>query len=94
MEQETAMATDIFARIEHSRTADEVVHQIEILVLEGILRVGDRLPGERELAKQFDVSRPILREALKVLESRGLLNTQHGGGTLSPMSSARFLPSR
>ncbi|KGF68587.1 GntR family transcriptional regulator [Hoeflea sp. BAL378] len=75
------MATDIFARIEHSRTADEVVHQIEILVLEGILRVGDRLPGERELAKQFDVSRPILREALKVLEGRGLLTTQHGGGT-------------
>jgi GntR family transcriptional regulator, transcriptional repressor for pyruvate dehydrogenase complex len=57
------MATDIFARIEHSRTADEVVHQIG------------------ELAKQFDVSRPILREALKVLEGRGLLNTQHGGGT-------------
>ena len=75
------MTTDIFARIEHSRTADEVVHQIEILVLEGILRVGDRLPGERELSRQFDVSRPILREALKVLESRGLLNTQHGGGT-------------
>lgn len=75
------MTTEIFARIEHSRTADEVVHQIEILVLEGILRVGDRLPGERELAKQFSVSRPILREALKILESRGLLNTQHGGGT-------------
>ena len=62
------MATDIFARIEHSRTADEVVHQIEVLVLEGILRVGDRLPGERELAKQFDVSRPILRDALKALD--------------------------
>lgn len=75
------MPSDIFARIEHSRTADEVVHQIEVLVLEGILRVGDKLPGERELAKQFDVSRPILREALKVLESRGLLSTQHGGGT-------------
>ena len=58
-----------------------MVHQIEVLVLEGILRVGDRLPGERELAKQFDVSRPILREALKILEGRGLLNTQHGGGT-------------
>jgi GntR family transcriptional repressor for pyruvate dehydrogenase complex len=75
------MTTDIFERIEHSRTADEVVHQIEVLVLEGILRVGDRLPGERELAKQFNVSRPILREALKVLEGRGLLNTHHGGGT-------------
>lgn len=75
------MPSKIFARIEHNRTADEVVHQIEILVIEGILRVGDRLPGERELAKQFDVSRPILREALKVLEGRGLLTTQHGGGT-------------
>jgi len=79
------MATDIFARIEHSRTADEVVHQIEVLVLEGILRVGDRLPGERELAKQFDVSRPILREALKVLEGRGLSTHSTAGEPSSPM---------
>ena len=73
--------TDIFSRIEHSRTADEVVQQIEILILEGVLRTGDRLPGERELAKQFEVSRPILRDALKLLEARGLLVTRHGGGT-------------
>lgn len=73
--------TDIFSRIEHSRTADEVVQQIEVLILEGVLRTGDRLPGERELAKQFEVSRPILREALKLLEARGLLVTRHGGGT-------------
>lgn len=71
----------IFSRIEHSRTADEVVRQIESLVLEGVLRVGDRLPGERELSLQLDVSRPILREALKTLETRGLLATRHGGGT-------------
>ncbi|MBU0584922.1 MAG: FCD domain-containing protein [Alphaproteobacteria bacterium] len=71
----------IFSRIEHSRTADEVVQQIESLILEGVLRVGDRLPGERELAKQFEVSRPILRDALKLLEARGLLVTRHGGGT-------------
>lgn len=71
----------IFEQVAHSRTADEVVHQIELLVLEGVLRVGDRLPGERELARQLDVSRPILREALKVLEARGLLTTRHGGGT-------------
>lgn len=75
------MAPQIFAQIEHSRTADEVVRQIELLVLEGILRVGDRLPGERDLARRLDVSRPILREALKELEARGLLATQHGGGT-------------
>lgn len=75
------MAGDIFSRIEHIRTADEVVTQIESLILEGILRVGDRLPGERELSRQFDVSRPILRDALKVLEARGLLQARHGGGT-------------
>ncbi len=77
----TEIANDLFARISHSRTADEVVRQIELLLLEGVLRDGDRLPGERELSKRLDVSRPILRDALKELESRGLLISQHGGGT-------------
>lgn len=71
----------IFAQISHGRTADEVVRQIELLLLEGVLRDGDRLPGERDLAIEMDVSRPILREALKELESRGLLVSHHGGGT-------------
>ena len=78
---EAAPLGEIFSRIEHSRTADEAVQQIEALVLEGVLRVGDRLPGERELARQFDVSRPILRDALKDLEARGLITTRPGGGT-------------
>lgn len=73
--------TRLFAGISHSRTADEVVHQIELLILDGVLRDGDRLPGERDLAQSLDVSRPILREALKELEARGLLNSHHGGGT-------------
>lgn len=71
----------IFAQVSHSRTADEVVRQIEELILDGVLRDGDRLPGERDLALRLDVSRPILREALKTLESRGLLVSQHGDGT-------------
>ena len=75
------MATDIFSSVDHGRTADEVVQQVELLILDGVLRVGDRLPGERELSKRFDVSRPILREALKTLEQRGLLSSRHGGGT-------------
>jgi GntR family transcriptional regulator, transcriptional repressor for pyruvate dehydrogenase complex len=61
------MTAEIFQSIAHSRTADEVVSQIESLVLESVLRVGDQLPGERELARRLDVSRPILREALKEL---------------------------
>lgn len=75
------MPESFFARIEHLRTADEVCAQIETLVLEGVLRVGEKLPGERELSRQFDVSRPVLREAIKDLESRGLVVIRHGGGT-------------
>jgi GntR family transcriptional repressor for pyruvate dehydrogenase complex len=71
----------LFAGVSHSRTADEVVHQLELLILDGVLRDGDRLPGERDLAQSLDVSRPILREALKELEARGLLVSHHGGGT-------------
>ncbi|WP_309083822.1 FCD domain-containing protein [Chelativorans sp.] len=73
--------TTIYTKIEHARTADAVVRQIEGLILEGVLRDGDRLPGERELAARMEVSRPILRDALKVLEGRGLLVTRQGGGT-------------
>jgi len=72
---------NVFRPIQHSRSAEEVAHQIEGLVLEGVLRVGDRLPGERELALETGVSRPIVREAIKHLEDRGILESRHGGGT-------------
>ncbi|MBO6639210.1 MAG: FadR family transcriptional regulator [Roseitalea sp.] len=75
------MSAALFSRVSHARTADEVGAQIEALVLEGVLRVGDKLPGERDLAQQFNISRPIVREALKQLEERGLLCTRHGGGS-------------
>ncbi|MFZ1814623.1 MAG: FadR/GntR family transcriptional regulator [Rhizobiaceae bacterium] len=71
----------IFHPISHARTADEVAHQIEALVLEGVLRIGDRLPGERELATETGVSRPIVREALKALEQAGIVESRHGEGT-------------
>lgn len=75
------MASEIFSRIDQGRTADAVVDQIERLILQGILQVADRLPGERELAEHLNVSRPIVREAIKTLEERGLLVSRHGGGT-------------
>ncbi len=71
----------LFERIMPLKTADEVVLKIEQLLLDGVLRDGEKLPGERDLAAQFEVSRPILRDALKELEARGLLESQHGGGT-------------
>ncbi len=71
----------MFQKINHLRSADAVVEQIEELILHGVLRSGDRLPPERDLVAQVDVSRPVLREAFKTLEERGLLTSRQGGGT-------------
>ena len=70
-----------FERIEVSRLSHAIVRQLEQLILEGSLRPGDRLPAERELAERLQVSRPSLREAIVVMESRGLLQSRRGGGT-------------
>ena len=50
------------------------------MFLDGSYGVGEKLPSERELAKQFEVSRPSLREAIQVLEAKGLINRRQGGG--------------
>lgn len=58
---------------------DSIVNQIKDLVLQGKLNEGDKLPPERELMNLFEVGRPSLREALKVLEAQGLIEkTQKG----------------
>ncbi len=69
----------IFFPVDHLSTAEEVTGQIETLILEGILDAGSRLPSERDLAQQLNVSRPILRDALKALETRGFLTTGRSG---------------
>lgn len=63
-----------------ARLSDTIAEQIEGLIASGALKAGDNLPPERDLSKQLDVSRPSLREALLVLESRGLLQARRGGG--------------
>ena len=75
------MTDGLFRKIDHGSTADEAVRQIEFLLLDGVLSSGDRLPAERELAERLAISRPVLRDALKELESRGLIESRHGGGT-------------
>lgn len=62
------------------KVSDAIVSQIEHLILEGVLKPGERLPPERELAQQLNVSRPSLREAIMTLKSRGLLQSRRGGG--------------
>ena len=63
------------------RLADVVAREIEQRVLEGRLKVGDRLPSERDLSVELGVSRASLREAIHKLASRGLLESRQGGGT-------------
>lgn len=61
----------------------QVADQLRRLVVTGALQVGDRLPGEHELAQRFGVSRSTVREALRSLASQGLVHTSRGpaGGT-------------
>lgn len=72
-----------YSKIRQPKLSDVIEQQLEFLILEGTLRPGEKLPPERELAKQFDVSRPSLREAIQRLEAKGLLLRRQGGGTLS-----------
>lgn len=69
-----------FRKVQAEKLSTSVVRQIESLILRGILRPGERLPSERNLAEQMGVSRPSLREALADLEERELLTTRAGSG--------------
>src|ERR1019366_8682675 len=60
---------------------DRVVRAIEGEILGGRLQVGSRLPPEREFADRLGVSRTVVREAVRILVTKGLLETRHGIGT-------------
>ncbi len=82
-----------FERVGHESVADAVVDQIETMIVDGILKEGRKLPSERELAEAMGVSRPKLREALQVLEQRGLVNVRHGEGTfIAPLTGRAMSP--
>ena len=70
-----------FRPVKVSRVSETIVAQLEELMLEGTLKAGEQLPAERELATTLDVSRPSLREAIVILQARGLLEARRGGGT-------------
>lgn len=69
-----------FHKVTPEKLSNSVVRQIEQLVLRGILRPGERLPSERDLADKLGVSRPSLRDAIADLAERGLLVSRAGSG--------------
>ena len=71
---------DDWAPVPRVRTYELVLQRIEAQIVSGALRAGERLPPERELAELLGVSRPAVREALRVLEAQGAVRSQVGQG--------------
>lgn len=67
--------------LKQAKLSDVIQQQLEGMIVEGSLEAGQKLPPERELAAQFEVSRPSLREAIQKLEAKGLVTRKQGGGT-------------
>ena len=65
----------------HDKLPIQVANQIQDSILSRRLKVGDRLPSERELCEEFGVSRTVIREAIRALDAKGLLASQSGSGT-------------
>lgn len=70
----------MFQSVEKTKLSYEVAEQITQAIVEGRFQTGDALPPARKLALQFDVSRPIVREALTILQIQGYINIKHGKG--------------
>lgn len=71
----------MYKAVQSSRLYEQIVRQIEESIQNGELSPGSQLPPERDLAKQFGVSRTAVREAIKALQEKGLVDAFPGRGT-------------
>ena len=71
----------VYKLVRTSRLYEQIVQQIEESIVKGELKPGDQLPAERELAQRFGVSRTAVREAVKALREKGLVEAYSGKGT-------------
>ena len=71
------------------RFYEYVIDNIRQMIADGELQAGQKLPSERELAEKFNVSRVPIREALKILEYMGVLDSSPGDGTYVKNTSAQ-----
>lgn len=79
-----------FKKAKQNRAFEDVVSQIQEAILEGRLKTGERLPGERQLRETFQVSRGTLREALRTLEQKKLIQIRtgmRGGAIVCPVDT-------
>jgi GntR family transcriptional repressor for pyruvate dehydrogenase complex len=78
-------------QVRKTRVYHEIVNQIRELIGGGRIKPGDRLPPERELAEMFNASRNSVRDAMRVLEQMGLVESRQGDGTYVQSVSAERL---
>lgn len=71
----------VYKLVRSARLYEQIVQQIEESIVKGTLKPGDQLPAERELAQRFGVSRTAVREAVKALREKGLVEAYTGRGT-------------
>src|SRR5258708_3444246 len=71
----------VYRAVKTSRIYEQIVQQVEESILKGKLKPGDQLPAERDLAQRFGVSRTAVREAVKALQEKGLVEAFTGRGT-------------
>lgn len=76
-----AGGSPVYKLVRTSRLYEQIVQQIEESIVKGSLKPGDQLPAERELAQRFGVSRTAVREAVKALREKGLVEAYSGRGT-------------
>jgi GntR family transcriptional repressor for pyruvate dehydrogenase complex len=81
----------LFKPVKKMKIYEEIVAKVKDMIEEGRLKSGEKLPGERELAEVFHVSRSSVREALRSLESHGYLESRQGDGTYIARQPVEFL---
>jgi GntR family transcriptional regulator, transcriptional repressor for pyruvate dehydrogenase complex len=80
-----------YRTVKTSRLYEQIVQQVEDSVLKGKLKPGDQLPAERDLAQRFGVSRTAVREAVKTLREKGLVEAYSGRGTFVTNRTSRAM---
>jgi GntR family transcriptional repressor for pyruvate dehydrogenase complex len=90
-EHRRAEGESVLQKVKRTRLYEAVEAQLAELIRRGELRPGDRLPPEREMAQRMQVSRASVREALRMMERRGLVVSRPGAGTFIPSGNAEAL---
>jgi GntR family transcriptional repressor for pyruvate dehydrogenase complex len=85
-----AMNEPNLRQVKPVRLFDQVVEQLQAGIVEGTWQPGDRLPSEAELGAAYGVSRSVVREALRALESKGLIEVRSGAGAFVASPHASF----